>query len=181
MSRGKLFATVGLPRSGKSTYADDWVRGDIAGKRGDEYDVFEVRKIDRPRVIIAGDDFRTALHGQPYLLEAEAAVFAMMDVAARALLARGFDVIIDETCTTEDTLSRYLRLDLDFTPVFIDTPLDVCIQRALDVGRHLLVEPMKNMARQLADLRPRWDEARARLTERLRRRYPFAFPTPEAA
>lgn len=180
MARGKLYATVGLPRSGKSTYADKWVLGDELPPRGDEFDIFTVRKLERPRVIVAGDDFRTALHGKEYLLEAEAQVFATMDVAIRALLARGFDVIIDETCTTEDTLSRYLRLDLNFTPVFIDTPAEVCVERALATGKDYLVLPIQNMARQLADLRPRWDETRARLTARLRQRYPYAFPSTDA-
>lgn len=183
MERGKLYGLVGLPRSGKSTVANEWVKGDkVRNPNGHGFFPY-CYVIDRPRVIVGGDDFRVALYGQEYNLNGEASVFAAMDVAVRALLARGFDVIIDETCTTEDTLSRYLRLDLDFTPIFIDTPEEVCVERAIATNKPFLVAPIRNMARQLADLRPRWDETRARLTKRLRDRYPHSFPaqTPEAA
>jgi hypothetical protein len=124
--RGNLYFTVGLPQSGKSTYCDQWVRQPGRQHRltrsswgfsqtvpgpSLSHPKGNCGRSLSPRVVIAGDDFRKALYGRSYRIEAEATVFAMMDVATRALLDRGFDVIIDETCTTEQTLLRYLRLD----------------------------------------------------------------------
>ncbi len=103
---GKLYFTVGLPRSGKSTYCDKWIHGDKVMNHMENTFFAYVYMVDKPRVIVAGDDFRAALHGQAYQYESECMVFAAMDVATRALLLRNFDVIIDETCTTEQTLYR---------------------------------------------------------------------------
>jgi predicted kinase len=180
--RGKLYYTVGLPRSGKSTWCDQWVRQPICNPLWDvltdcpatesistqEGKLWAEPKL--PRAVIAGDDFRRALHGNSYRIEAEATVFAMMDVATRALLDRGFDVIIDETCTTEQTLLRYLRLDRAAVPVFIDTPKDVCIERAREAGKEYLAGPIERMATQLATLRDNWNQTVGRLRDYLHSR-----------
>lgn len=171
MEKGKLFFVCGLARSGKSTFCDHWVRtGDLLPPRKDELDVFDVWVVERPRAIVCGDDFRTALHGGQFTINAEGTVFAMMDVAARALLNRGFDVIIDETCTTEATLLRYLRIDPWATPIFIDTPAEVCVERARQAGKEYLVGPIQRMAAQLTTLRQNWDETIERLKAYLRER-----------
>lgn len=151
--RGRLHYCVGLPRSGKSTWCDRWVREALTQENETHTDLC----IDRPRAVIGGDDFRTALHGNAFRIEAEGTVFAMMDVATRALLDRGFDVIVDETCTTEQTLLRYLRLDPEATPVFMDATEEVCVERALADNRPFLVGPIRRMASQLKYLRGDWD------------------------
>lgn len=160
MSKGRLYYTVGLPRSGKSFYCDQWCRlhsqfdSDIH-YRG-EFGGWCI-KMTRPRSIVCGDDFRKAIHGHDYLPEAEGIVFAHMDVAARAQLAGGFDVMMDETCTTQSTLLRYLKLDPNATPVFINTPKEVCIERAKASGKDYLIGPIERMAAQLKELRADWD------------------------
>ncbi len=153
---GRLFFTVGLPQSGKSTWCNAWVRD--AGKH------------DRPRVVLAGDDFRHGLHGHEYLVEAEAFVFAAMDLAARALLRRGFDVMMDETATSEGTILRYLRIDIDAVAIFIDVPAEECKARARAAGRDYLLGPIDRMAAQLARLRDSWHETLARLKSYVRTR-----------
>jgi predicted kinase len=166
MNRGNLYFTVGLPQSGKSTYCDQWVRHpDVHIEYATVFELGVLKAIEdlqkplvpRPRAVVAGDDFRRSLYGRSYQIEAEATVFAMMDVAARALLNRGFDVIIDETCTTEQTLLRYLRLDRTAVPVFMDASASVCIERAKAAGKEYLVGPIERMDRQLQHLRSDWD------------------------
>lgn len=191
---GQLYFTVGLPRSGKSTLADRWV-GHATRFSGDHLSLqsFLAREwpehesvwldgsrrwwgdVKRPRAVVAGDDFRTALHGQPYVYESECVVFAAMDLATRALLLRGFDVIVDETCTTEQTLYRYLKIDLDARPVFVDTPAEVCLERARASGRGYLDGPIRAMAAQLASLRADWDGTYARVRQQIIRRYPTQY------
>jgi len=166
VSRGRLLFTIGLPRSGKSVWCDDWVRGDRVPKVY-EGQFFEFRHQDRPRVIVCGDDFRRALYGREFQVEAEGSVFAAMDVATRALLNRGFDVIIDETSTTEQTLLRYLRLDINATPVWFDTPVSVCVSRAHETGRPYLEGPIYRMAAQLELLKRDWDSIIKRLKDYL--------------
>lgn len=168
MKKGVLTFVCGLPRSGKSTYCDHWVRfRDPFSLQDTGYPFTR----GNPRVIIAGDDYRKALHGMPYWLEAEGTVFAMMDVSIRAQLLRGVDVIVDETCTTEQTLLRYLRLDINASPVFVNTPADVCVKRALALGQDYLVKPIQFMDRQLKALRADWDKTYRRLQDHVRERY----------
>lgn len=168
---GRLYFTVGLPRSGKSVYCDLWVK-----KRDPEtVQIIQDAMVSRefiiwnrvpgakPRAIVAGDDFRHALHGHEYLVEAEGAVFTAMDLATRALLRRGHDVIVDETCTTQSTLLRYLKIDVEARPVFIDTQAEVCIERAKADGRDYLVGPIERMDAQLKALRADWDNTVAKL------------------
>jgi hypothetical protein len=105
------------------------------------------------------------LHGQAYIAEAEGSVFAAMDVATRALLLSGFDVIIDETSTTETTILRYLKIDPNAVPVFIDGTEEECIQRALATDKPYLVEPIKRMGKQLQKLTADWPGTWKRLCE----------------
>lgn len=154
--RGRLYFTVGLAASGKSTAANAWLDDRPPG--------------GRPRVVLGGDDFRLAVYGQEYWPHGEGLVFACLDAAARALLGRGFDVLIDETCTTQATLLRYLKIDSDAEPVFVDTPADVCLARAHALGRPYLEGPILRMNEQLAALRSGWDATVARLREYVRLR-----------
>ncbi len=136
-----LFYTVGLPRSGKTTYCQGWIR-----LRG-----------ERPRVMVSGDDFRTALHGKEYLPLAESFVFAAMDCAIRALLCT-HDVIIDETSTSEQTILRWLRIDHLAQPIFMDVNEGECIRRARAGNQEYLVAPIKRMAVQMRLLKKDYEK-----------------------
>jgi predicted kinase len=166
MTRGKLTFTIGLPRSGKSTFAQDWVR-----RPNLEMDQPSNFVVVRPRVIVSGDAFRLALHGQAYESLAESFVFAAMDTATRALLDSGHDVIVDETSTTENTILRYLRIDIDAEPIWIDTSLHVCLRRAIDTNRPYLIKPIHRMNDNLARLRSQWPANFERLKDQIRTRW----------
>ena len=146
IEKGHLFYTVGCPHSGKSTYANNWVDGFISGLH------------ENNRVVLGGDDFRSALTGHEFVLQAEGMVASCIDIAAKALLNRGFDVLIDETSSTEATLIRYYRLDINALPIFIDTSREECIRRAIANKRDYLVGPINRIANQLERIRPKWDE-----------------------
>lgn len=134
--RGKLYFTMGLPKSGKSTYCNEWVLNQSPA--------------NNPRVVISGDDFRAAITGREFQAESENLVFATMDTAIRALLNRGFDVIVDETSSTPETLRRYFRIDRLAIAVIFDTSEDVCILRAINDRQEYLIPHIKRIARQMA-------------------------------
>jgi len=147
---GKLYFTVGLPRSGKTTLANKWVE-------------------DGPkRLVFSGDTFRLAIHGLPYIKEAEGLVFSIMDVAARAMLLDGYDVLMDETASTEATILRYLNLDIDAQPMFVHTPASVCKERAVAGNRPYLVPVIDRIDKQLFQLLSRWDATFERLKDHVR-------------
>lgn len=159
--KGNLYFLVGLAHSGKSTFANKW-KNEHRGTNYLEY--------NPNRVVIEGDSFRKALYGRSFQIEAEAFVFASMDIATRALLNTGYDVLIDETCTTEATLLRYLRLDENAQPIFIDTPKTECINRAVKHNKSYLVLPIVRMDKQLQSLRRNWSSVVNRLKEYLNER-----------
>lgn len=93
---GNMVLLCGIPRSGKSTYAQqrkDTVRGCC---------------------IVCPDEIRLALHGQRFEPRAEPMVWAMAEVMARSLLAQGHEVIIDATNTTTERRKPWIRLARDF-------------------------------------------------------------------
>jgi len=136
IKRGKLKFLIGLPRSGKSTYATHWMR---TPSRVDEHG------IAYPRVVVAGDDIRLAVTGIRYNRRAEPTVFLVKDYMTETLLSRGHDVLLDETNTSVESIKRILRFDINANYRLIDTPLSVCLQRAVDTGQDDLEEPIKKM------------------------------------
>lgn len=81
-----LILTVGLPRSGKTTWA---------------------RTQGHP--IVQPDAIRLALHGQRYVAEAEPFVWAIARVMVRALFRAGHEIVIlDATNTTKQRRAEWL-------------------------------------------------------------------------
>lgn len=159
--RGNLYFTCGLPHSGKSTFCNEW-----ANSVG-----------DKPKVVLAGDDFRLAMTGHVYLPHAEAHIFAVLDTAALALLNRGYDVLIDETATSDATVMRYLRLDINATPIFIKTPPEECKKRAILAGREYLLPVIDRLTPQFNRMFHNWQTIipvlKAKVEHRLDKKHTF--------
>jgi hypothetical protein len=137
----RLYFTIGVQRSGKSTYCTRWAQN--LEMPGDGY----------PRAIVCADSIRIALHGQRYKYEAEPMVFAMDTYMIRSLLVRGHDVIADETGTTERSIRRILEIDPDAQHILIDTPKEVCIARAFTTNQSDLVPVIERCHAQLVRLK----------------------------
>lgn len=124
-----LILAVGLPRSGKTTWA---------------------RKQGHP--IVSPDAIREGLHGEAFIPSAEPIVWATAKLMARALFLAGHDtVIIDATNTTQKRRQEWLHLEdivTDFKVQVFDTPLHTCIERAEKEGRKDLIPVIHRMAEQ---------------------------------
>lgn len=90
-----LTIMCGLPGSGKSTYLSgvDFTEGSKQGT-----------------VILCPDDFRMELTGQQYHGPAEDAVWSNVKIAARVLLKRGYDIVIDDTHLTRPSRGSWIRI-----------------------------------------------------------------------
>jgi predicted kinase len=110
----RLLVTRGLPASGKTTFA---------------------RKL-QPRVVrVNRDDLRLMLHGRRLFTEgAEGQVTHIQRMSVEALLARGADVIVDDTNLRTSTVREWALLAARFGATFevhdlTEVPLEECIRR----------------------------------------------------
>jgi len=110
----KLTFLRGLPRSGKSTFAKEWL------------------KQEKTRAIVCGDDFRLAIHGPTqYIRLAEPHVFASIFTAIRALLMK-HEVLFDETNSSENSIRCIFEIDPAAEYVEFGTPPEVRFQRMIE-------------------------------------------------
>ncbi|MCK5563714.1 MAG: ATP-binding protein [Planctomycetes bacterium] len=124
-----LILTVGLPRSGKSTWA---------------------KKQGHP--IVNPDSIRLALHGERFLPEAEPMIWMIVRYMIRALFLAGHKTVILDACNTKakrrdpwmEFCGQYgyiYKIEL-----FKATP-QVCIQRALEMKDKEIIPVINRMAK----------------------------------
>src|SRR4051812_504363 len=131
-----LTFAIGIARCGKSTYCSRWSQ---YLEDWDQTIPLIPGKI-KPRTIVCSDDIRVAVHGDRFNKEAEPFVWTVNTYMTKALLHRGFDVIIDGTNTTEDSIWRILNIEPSARYVLIDTPVEECERRALACDHNDLVD-----------------------------------------
>lgn len=103
-----LMMTVGLPRSGKST----WAR-------------------QQPFPIVNPDSIRLAIHGERYNAAAEPFVWATAKAMVKALFLAGHDtVILDATNTTEARRNEWKSPDWTIVYPIFPASKDTCLWRA---------------------------------------------------
>lgn len=131
----QLKIMLGLPRSGKSTYCEQF-------------------KNHPNTVVVNSDQIRLALHGARYNRLAEPMVHAITKVVTRSLFNQEYCVIVDETNTTKGSIRQWLEIDPDAEFIYIDTPLEVCKDRALQSKHFDLVDKgvIDRMYRNLQEL-----------------------------
>lgn len=134
---GKLSFCIGLPRSGKSTFCKQW-------------------QTEAPnRVVLAGDDFRYAVYNKRYQFEGEELVRGTLMTAARALFRAGYDVMIDETNTSEASIRHILMIDPTAKAYHFLTMAGVCIARAIAAGQIDLPPSIERMQKNIDQILPK--------------------------
>lgn len=124
MTTKTLIAMVGLPRSGKSTWA---------------------KATGHP--IVSPDAIRLALHGQRFVAEAEPFIWAIAKVTTRALFLAGHQaVILDATNNTRKRRDEWKSKHWDTVFKVINTPDQVCLDRAIAEGDESIVDVIKRMS-----------------------------------
>ena len=113
----KIIVVRGIPASGKSTWAKEWVLEDPTH-----------------RVRVNMDDIRNML-GKYWVIEREPLVKRIKENAIYNALDFGYDLIIDnmnlnpkEIASIKRIVSGYPEYSIEFKD-FFDVPLDVCIER----------------------------------------------------
>lgn len=105
-----LHLMVGLPRSGKSTKA---------------------RELGYP--IVEPDAIRMVMHGTPWKPNMESLVWSHAHIMVESLFQAGHeDVIVDATNHTRRRRDEWTSSQWAIRLHVVDTPTEVCIQRAID-------------------------------------------------
>jgi len=119
----KVVASVGLPNSGKSTWAKQ--TSDETGWP-----------------IVSKDSIRLALHGQKFSDEAEPWISVMAQTMIKSLFYSGHEIVIVEecNCNSED---RYEWMSDEWKTEFvlIGTPKEECLRRA-DMDEEYGIKPI---------------------------------------
>lgn len=125
-----LILCVGLPRSGKSTWA-----------RASGYPV------------VNPDSIRLALHGQVFQQEAEPMVWAMAKYMVRALFLAGHEVVVlDATNVTKKRRDEWVTPRWVAKYKVFTTKASECMYRALDDQRSDLLPIIERMAAEFEPL-----------------------------
>lgn len=130
-----LYCCIGLPRSGKSTYCNQWV-------------------LEKPgRVKVCGDDIRLALTGERFNSHVEPYISAIKSTMIKTLLLGDFEVIVDGTHTTERSIKQILQIDKNAQFIVFDTDLKICKERAKLTNQEDLLPVIDRMASQIEQLK----------------------------
>jgi len=147
-----IICMMGLPRSGKSTKAR-----------------LLSEKCGIP--IVNRDSIRLALHGQRFVTLAEPMVKAISGIMVNALFIAGHHtVIVDETNVRRSTRDFWASLNKDAKIEFwhIDTPAEVCLERARSMSDATIQPVIERMAEDfepLQDDEKRFDPKRYDFSE----------------
>ncbi len=126
----------GNARSGKSYYAKRWE---------ESYD-------DADKIVISGDDIRTAFHGKRYVYKLEPMIAAIVPIVIKTSLLHGYYVLFDDTNTSLYSLKMLFRIDPQAIPVIVNTPKDVCLTRAANSNQLDLCPAIHRMHNNLVQL-----------------------------
>ncbi len=130
MDELKLICTVGLPRSGKSTWAK---------KMREEHGWPTVNP----------DAVRYALHGQRYATRAEPMMWAIVAIMIRALFIAGHKIVVlDATGNTRKRRDSMTSDDWVLYYKVIDTSKQVCLFRAQGKNDEVIIPVIERMAEQ---------------------------------
>jgi predicted kinase len=119
-----LILTVGLPRSGKSTWAHN-----------------------QGCPVVNRDAIRLALHGQPFILDAEPMITAIEEYMVKSLFLAGHnEVIVDATHLKQKYVDRWKSENWETELKLFHVTKEICIQRAKADNREDLIPIIERMA-----------------------------------
>lgn len=125
-----LIATVGLPRSGKSTWSHS-----------------------QTYPTVNPDAIRLALHGQRFAANAEPFVWATAKVMVRALFGAGHKIVIlDATNTTRKRRDEWVSKEWGLFFKRIPTDAQTCLQRAIAEKDDEIIDVIHRMEKQFEPL-----------------------------
>jgi len=156
LNTNTLTITIGLPRSGKSTWTQEWAK-------------------HPNRVVLRFDDFRHVITGQRFFSGAEDHVRSAVFTAAKALLKAGYDVLLDDTFTSEVNIERACFIHPFVYAVVFTTPIEVCKERAISTNQSDLILPIERMNNNLQNTLIKIKEGKFNFVDVFYQPYPIGY------
>ena len=128
----EIYVLRGLPRAGKSTLSKDYSN----------------------MPIVSRDSIRLALHGSHWNDELEPQVNKIWKTMINALLFSGHRSIMLDGCFVKDEYVDWVRKEWPDAQVFeytVNTPPEVCKQRAIDCGQDYLISVIDKFVSQASE------------------------------
>lgn len=126
----QLILTVGVPRSGKSTWS---------------------RESGFP--MVNPDSIRLAMHGQAFISEREPEVWYIARMMVKSLFIAGHRIVVlDATNVTRSRRAEWMSNEWETAFKLFTTDKETCIERAIVGGREDLVPVIERMAAQFEPL-----------------------------
>lgn len=134
-----LYILIGVPGSGKSTYAEE---------------LFQ--KSERGIALVSSDQIRKSLYGNESCQDNPKKVFSIAHQAIKDMLASGRDVIFDATnIYAKDRMDLIRKVcfevkkEIRFVAIYFDTPIETCIARQELRERKVPTKVIEKMNRQM--------------------------------
>jgi predicted kinase len=136
MNKPTLILTVGLPRSGKST----WAR---------EYDPY-LQVCSQQIATVNPDSIRLTLHGTAFRREAEGLVWSIAHVMVESLFLAGHNTVILDACNhTARRRNEWLSDKWDCRYVEFPATMIECIRRAEANNQQYLIPVIQRMSEEI--------------------------------
>ena len=120
----RLIVTVGLPRSGKSTWA-----------------------LEQDYPIVNPDAMRLAVYGERFNASRENEVWSIVPIMINSLFLAGHDFVIFDATNVTKRRREAVRNDSLYTCYYVafNTPPEECIKRAIATGQEDLIPVIEKM------------------------------------
>ncbi|MBM7624089.1 ATP-binding protein [Sporohalobacter salinus] len=113
----ELYMTIGLPRSGKSTW---------------------IEKNAEDGVVVSADSLRKKVYGQRFWEDGEGLLWWIRGIFLRELLEQGVKIYIDETNVTKERRSKIIGLAHEYgyevIGIWIGTDKESCLNRCREIS-----------------------------------------------
>jgi predicted kinase len=137
MDNNRTYILIGLARSGKSTFVQDWCKQCITNEI---------------RVPIHADSIRLSL-GHRYNSYVEGLVHEFKLLQLKSMLQiPNVWCIVDGTHSTKSSIQDILRIDMNAQPIVVPTDVEECVRRAKATNQADLEGPIRRMWENLQDL-----------------------------